>query len=88
MKLVANKQIKQRKNFITQWVNIKAINMKKDLYKYQRARSIRNRKVIAKITKAEIEAIEREYYDRFNSELSSWVGEMYLNYKQITISFG
>ena len=21
--------------------------------------------------------IEREYYDRFNSELSSWVGEMY-----------
>jgi len=53
------------------------INMKKDLYKYQRARSIRNRKVISKITKAQIEAIEREYYDRFNSELSSWVGEMY-----------
>ena len=77
MKLVANKQIKQRKNFRTQWVNIKVINMKKDLYKYQRARSISKRKVIAKITKAEIEAIEREYYDRFNSELSSWVGEMY-----------
>jgi len=51
--------------------------MKKDLYKYQRARSIRNRTVISKITKAQIEAIEREYYDRFNSELSSWVGEMY-----------
>ena len=51
--------------------------MKKDLYKYQRARSIRNRKVISKITKSQIEAIEREYYDRFNSELSSWVGEMY-----------
>ena len=77
MKLVANKQIKQRKNFITQWVNTKVINMKRDLYKYQRARSIRNRKVISKITKAQIEAIEREYYDRFNSELSSWVGEMY-----------
>ena len=77
MKLVASKQIKQRKNFITQWVNTKVINMKRDLYKYQRARSIRNRKVISKITKAQIEAIEREYYDRFNSELSSWVGEMY-----------
>ena len=38
--------------------------MKRDLYKYQRARSIRNRKVISKITKAEIEAIEREYYDQ------------------------
>ena len=53
------------------------INMKKDLYKYQRARSLSKRKVISKITKAEIEAIEREYWDRFNSELSSWVGEMY-----------
>ena len=53
------------------------INMKKDLYKYQRARSVSKRKVIAKITKAEIEAIEREYYERYNSELSSWVGEMY-----------
>jgi hypothetical protein len=51
--------------------------MKKDLYKYQRARNVSKRKVIAKITKAEIEAIEREYYERFNSELSSWVGEMY-----------
>ena len=45
--------------------------MKRDLYKYQRARSLRKRKVISKITKAEIEAIEREYWDRFNSELSS-----------------
>lgn len=51
--------------------------MKRDLYKYQRARSLSNRKVISKITKAQIEAIEREYYDRYNSELSSWVGEMY-----------
>ena len=37
----------------------------------------RNRKVISKITKAQIESIEREYWDRYNSELSSWVGEMY-----------
>tara|TARA_E500000318_G_scaffold16082_1_gene16385 strand:- start:1170 stop:1325 length:156 start_codon:yes stop_codon:yes gene_type:complete len=51
--------------------------MKRDLYKYQRARSLSKRKVVSKITKAEIEAIEREYWDRFNSELSSWVGEMY-----------
>ena len=51
--------------------------MKKDLYKYQRARNLSNRKVTSKITKAQIEAIEREYYDRYNSELSSWVGEMY-----------
>ena len=36
-----------------------------------------NRKVIYRLTRAEIEAIEREYYDRFNSELSSWVYEMY-----------
>ena len=77
MKLDVNFLTKQRNRFITLWVNTKAINMKKDLYKYQRARSIRNRKVISKITKAQIEAIEREYYDRFNSELSSWVGEMY-----------
>jgi hypothetical protein len=77
MKLDESFRTKQRNRFITQWVNIKAINMNKDLYKYQRARSIRNRKVISKITKAQIEAIEREYYDRFNSELSSWVGEMY-----------
>ena len=51
--------------------------MKRDLYKYQRARSLSNRKVISKITKTQIEAIEREYWDRCNSELSSWVGEMY-----------
>jgi len=51
--------------------------MKRDLYKYQRARNWRNRKVISKITKAEVEAIEREYYDRFNSELSSWASDMY-----------
>ena len=43
----------------------------------KRARSLRKRKVIFKITKAEIEAFEREYYDKLNSELSSWVGEMY-----------
>ena len=45
--------------------------MKRDLYKYQRARSLSKRKVISKITKAQIEAIEREYYDRYNSEISS-----------------
>lgn len=37
----------------------------------------RNRKVIYRLTRAEIEAFEREYYDKLNSELSSWVGEMY-----------
>ena len=37
----------------------------------------RNRKVIYRLTKAEIEACERDYYDKLNSELSFWVGEMY-----------
>lgn len=37
----------------------------------------RNRKVIYRLTRAEIEAIERNYYDKLNSELSSWVYEMY-----------
>jgi len=77
MKLDESFLTKQRNRFISLWVNTKAINMKRDLYKYQRARSLRKRKVISKITKAEIEAIEREYWDRFNSELSSWVYEMY-----------
>ena len=77
MKLDESFLTKRRNRFITQCLTTKVINMKKDLYKYQRARSLSNRKVISKITKAEIEAIEREYYDRFNSELSSWVGEMY-----------
>ena len=53
------------------------INMKKDLYKYQRARSLRNRKVISKITKAEIEAIEREYYERYNSGIPQWQQNYY-----------
>ena len=77
MKQDVNFLTKLHKSFTTLWVDTKAINMKRDLYKYQRARSLSKRKVISKITKAEIEAIEREYWDRFNSELSSWVYEMY-----------
>ena len=70
MKLDVNFLTKQRKSFITLWVNTKVINMKK------RSKS-RNRKVIYRLTRAEIEAFEREYYDKLNSELSFWVGEMY-----------
>ena len=37
----------------------------------------RTRLTVAKLTQAQIEAIEREWYERYNSELPSWVSEMY-----------
>jgi len=37
----------------------------------------RTRLTIAKITKAQIEAIEREYYERYNSGIPQWQAEYY-----------
>jgi hypothetical protein len=35
------------------------------------------RKTIAKITRAQIEVIEREYYERMNSGIPRWQQNMY-----------
>ena len=37
----------------------------------------RTRLTIAKITKAQIEAIEREYWERYNSGIPQWQQEYY-----------
>jgi hypothetical protein len=37
----------------------------------------RTRLTIAKITKAQIEAIEREYWERYNSGIPQWQAEYY-----------
>ena len=37
----------------------------------------RTRLTVAKITKAQIEAIEREYYERYNSGITQWQQKHY-----------
>ena len=37
----------------------------------------RTRVTFAKITKAQVEAIEREYYERYNSGIPQWQQEYY-----------
>ncbi len=38
----------------------------------------KNKKIkILKITNAQIEAIEREYYQRYNSEITQWQQNLY-----------
>lgn len=37
----------------------------------------RKKNTIAKITKNQIEAIEREYYEKYNSELTQWQQQKY-----------
>ena len=37
----------------------------------------RTRLTVAKITKAQIEAFEREYYERYNSGITQWQAEYY-----------
>ncbi len=37
----------------------------------------RKKNTIAKITRNQIEAIEREYYERYNSELTQWQQQKY-----------
>ena len=37
----------------------------------------RTRTTVAKITKAQIEAFEREYYERYNSGIPQWQAEYY-----------
>ena len=35
------------------------------------------RTTVAKVTKAQIEAFEREYYERYNSGIPQWQAEYY-----------
>jgi hypothetical protein len=37
----------------------------------------RTRTTVAKVTKAQIEAFEREYYERYNSGVTQWQAEYY-----------
>ena len=37
----------------------------------------RTRTTVAKVTKAQIEAFEREWYERYNSGISQWQAEYY-----------
>ena len=37
----------------------------------------RTRTTVAKVTKAQIEAFEREYYERYNSGIPQWQQNMY-----------
>ena len=37
----------------------------------------RTRTTVAKVTKAQIEAFEREYYERYNSGILQWQAEYY-----------
>ncbi len=37
----------------------------------------RKKNTIAKITRNQIEAIEREYYEKYNSELTQWQQQKY-----------
>jgi hypothetical protein len=37
----------------------------------------RTRLIVAKITRAQIEAIEREWYERYNSGIPQWQQEYY-----------
>jgi len=37
----------------------------------------RTRTTVAKVTKAQIEAFEREYYERYNSGIPQWQAEYY-----------
>jgi hypothetical protein len=37
----------------------------------------RTRTTVAKVTKAQIEAFEREYYERYNSGITQWQAEYY-----------
>jgi len=37
----------------------------------------RTRLTVVKVTKAQIEAFEREYYERYNSRIPQWQAEYY-----------
>jgi len=37
----------------------------------------KTRTTVAKVTKAQIEAFEREYYERYNSGIPQWQAEYY-----------
>ena len=37
----------------------------------------RTRTTVAKVTKAQIEALEREYYERYNAGIPQWQAEYY-----------
>jgi hypothetical protein len=54
---------------------IKAIEMAK--YKNMKKLRKNSKKTVIKITNAQLEAYERQYYERSNSEIIQWQQQMY-----------